>query len=556
MASDTQNLPATQAARPAHVVQHVQPLFDTARFEHFQRAAKALMHSTLLPDSVRGDSPEQCFSNLILVGEMADRFKMPMTALAQCISIVHGKMMIEGKAISAALTSTMSTELHYHYTGERGTDAYRVYVSDKSFDDLTDEQLAALAPDRYPRGYRMIDGSVGEWKTFVKNSTTQAKPNWTGGATRNQLAYRGAREWARLYEPGVILGVYSEDEIDAYDARVVHVQTVDATGATISAGFAPLTAQPTVDAGVDTTAEPETVDAAVEPESTEGPASQGEAAPAEPADDAQQAKPKRTRNRARDDSPGEVGSEEITAEEIDSRPMRGDTPAPDEIYWLEGDAWDDKGKRQTYKNGEPFSRAGPKARLPMFPRSIHDQPDDALEAVREAEPELTDQAERDHAGMTEEGERPIESDADFTDDDFPGDSEAEDPLAAFGAYQAGIRSLNDWGAIKQALSALTKTDAWKVATESDEGRAEIRKARVSAWCRNVELMQAGNAGALRDFINDLTAFRCWMETTEDADALLGSWQTLIRQPVYTSLRDDQKGPFERLVAARMEELRR
>lgn len=222
-AAEEAQLPAVRPAREIARVSDYQPLFDTEKFEHFQRAAKALMRSTLLPPSVKGGTPEECFSNLILIFEQADRWRMPATALAQCVSIVHGKLMYEGKVINAMLEAVLQTRLFYHWTGERGEPDYRIYVWDQDFGSLSDEALAALAPGKYPRGARMIDGSVGDWRTFQKDNRTP-NPAWTGAATRNQLAYRGAREWARLYEAGTMLGVYGEDEISAWeDQRLINV---------------------------------------------------------------------------------------------------------------------------------------------------------------------------------------------------------------------------------------------------------------------------------------------------------------------------------------------
>jgi hypothetical protein len=58
-----------------------------------------------------------------------------------------------------------------------------------------------------------IEGTVTDWRTDGKNSP------WRPATYKKMLAYRGAREWARLYAPAVMLGVYSDDEMEALERK-------------------------------------------------------------------------------------------------------------------------------------------------------------------------------------------------------------------------------------------------------------------------------------------------------------------------------------------------
>lgn len=226
------------AIRPQ--VSSIQPLFDTDHFEHMQRAASALMHSTLLKESIRGPSPQACFSNLMLIFEQAQRFGLPATTVAQNVDVVYGQLVYRGVLVAAMIEAKLG-KLYRHYTGERGADDYRVYICDRDFGELSDEVLASLKPGKYPRGLRIVDGSVAEWRTFQKaegGASRQPNPAWVGRNTQPQLGYRGDREWARFYEPSILLGVYGDDEIAAY-ARILSVETiVDEDDAPITSGFA------------------------------------------------------------------------------------------------------------------------------------------------------------------------------------------------------------------------------------------------------------------------------------------------------------------------------
>ncbi|MEG0819897.1 MAG: hypothetical protein RSG56_10670, partial [Brevundimonas sp.] len=221
--SETRAVATSAPARQIQRVENVQPMLDSDRFEHFQRASKALMNSSILNPSIRGNSPEQCFSNLMLVFDLSDRWKLPAISIAQGISIVHDKVVYEGKLIAAMLDASLGVTLYPWWQGERGALDYRIFISDVPWDDLTDEQLADLRPGAQIRGRRIVDGSVGEWRTFKKDGTSP-NPAWTGAATQNQTLYRGSREWARRFEPAQMLGVYGDDEIEQIEVRMVQAR--------------------------------------------------------------------------------------------------------------------------------------------------------------------------------------------------------------------------------------------------------------------------------------------------------------------------------------------
>lgn len=590
-----------QKVRP--LVENAQPLFDTDRFEHFQRAATALMHSSLLPESIRGQSAQQCFSNLMLVFDLSDRWKIPALSIAQCIAIVHNKVVYEGKLITAMLQAAMGTQLQFHYTGDRGTLGYRVYVSDQPFDQLTDDQLAALAPGKYPRGWRMIDGAVSDWQTMGKDGRTP-NPAWTGASQHNQLAYRGAREWTRLYEPGYLLGVYGEDEIEAIqDRRDERAAQSGAGGSAITAGFTK-TAPTPGDVVAGPVIEAEFTDGPVADVTQEGAAAtdaspdavasattQAQATQAKPKEDAPARRGKPTPSPATvarlakceearllgvaDGRKGQMANpvksftdeerqyyanghaEGAQAREADQAKTSAD-PAPAEAgvtsEGREGLALD------AFEDGHEAGLAGKPLEVPRAWSEFQDDwtagwhdgaaerladdgegddgegedgfagdggDDSMLGAIAEAEPELVAQVLEDHGGAGDE------------------------VFDAFDAFASGVRNLQSWGDVKQALNGLSRSDAWKQAM-GQPGGTRVRQARISAWMRVVELTAAGKESV--DPIGDLTAFRCWVETTDDSDAIMGNWQVLVREPIYQALTPDQKAKLEEAIKGRMKEL--
>lgn len=194
-------LPATQR-KPAAIVENAIPMFDTSQFEHMTRIATVMARASLVPDHIRKGSFEEATANCFMIVNQAMRWNMDPFSVAQACFILHGKLGYEGKLVAAMLEAKIGSSLDYEWFGEPGKDDYRIKVSGAR---PTDGLVVS------------IEGTVGDWKTYEKadgNGPRRVKGNWQGLSSRNQLAYRGAREWARLYAPGLLLGVYTPDEME------------------------------------------------------------------------------------------------------------------------------------------------------------------------------------------------------------------------------------------------------------------------------------------------------------------------------------------------------
>lgn len=219
---------ATVENAPRRAIIEVQdpiPLLDTAQFEHMQRIAKVMAQSTLIPEALYKEGTkdnkqelpyEQILSNCFLVVNQAVRWGMDPFAVAQCVSVVHGKLCYEGKLVSAVLDAKLHLRLHHHFTG--AGDDMRIYLSDKPFDTMiavenekgeteTGPVLKFLKPGFRNPALRLFDGSVAEWKTSGNGTP------WTPKNFVRMLIYRGTRDWTRIYESAIMLGVYTPDEM-------------------------------------------------------------------------------------------------------------------------------------------------------------------------------------------------------------------------------------------------------------------------------------------------------------------------------------------------------
>jgi hypothetical protein len=183
-----------------------------------QRVATVMARSTLMPESLwmegkKDDKQplpyEQILSNCFLVVNQAVRWGLDPFAVAQCVSVVHGKLCYEGKLVSAVLQAKMGISLSHVIVGEG--EATRIYLSDRV---ITEDVRKALYPGCRREDMRLFDGSVAEWKTGGANSP------WSPKNFARMLIYRGTRDWCRIYEPALMLGVYTDDEMEDLDASV------------------------------------------------------------------------------------------------------------------------------------------------------------------------------------------------------------------------------------------------------------------------------------------------------------------------------------------------
>lgn len=149
------------------------------------RLAEMMARGKLVPEHLRNPS------DALMVVELAMRFGMSPFAVAQATSVIQGKLMLEGKLVSAAVHSSgiLSGRLAYVFAGEGAT--RRITVSGT----IRGEAIA-----------RTIDVELKDAKTT--NGMWVKQPD-------QQLVYFATRAWARRHVPEVMLGVYSPEEFDA-----------------------------------------------------------------------------------------------------------------------------------------------------------------------------------------------------------------------------------------------------------------------------------------------------------------------------------------------------
>lgn len=192
MSETAENITTLPAVRKVDrmVVTDVVPIFDTAKFEHMQRIANVMARCALVPAGLKvKDDIDGTMANCFLVVNQAVRWGMDPFAVAQCSSVIQGKLCYEGKLVSAVMQKH-GVNLEFDFFEEGKGDALGVIVRGT----LPGEQRA-----------REVRGTVAQWKT--------ANDQWKKDP-RAMLCYRGARAWSRIHNPAPMLGVYTPDELE------------------------------------------------------------------------------------------------------------------------------------------------------------------------------------------------------------------------------------------------------------------------------------------------------------------------------------------------------
>lgn len=164
--------------------------------------ATMMAKGKLVPQHLR-DSPGDC----LLIIEQAMRWQMSPFAVAQCTSVIQGKLMFEGKLVAAALNSSglLESRLREEFSGAGQSRSVKL--------------TGTIRGEKQPRS---ITVTLAEAKT--SNGMWAKQPD-------QQLVYFATRAWARRHAPEVMLGVYSPEEFEG--------QTIDAVAIRPEPEFTP-----------------------------------------------------------------------------------------------------------------------------------------------------------------------------------------------------------------------------------------------------------------------------------------------------------------------------
>lgn len=188
-------------------------------------------------------------------------------------------------------------------------------------------------------------------------------------------------------------------------------------------------------------------------------------------------------------------------------------PEAGDVYYLTGDGWNEQGRRETYKDGAPFSTSA-KRDIKVY----EDHPPEGPGG---------DTAETTASDQTGEG-------GDDDDSGFPPE---------FSTYIQEVEDAKSWVEVKKAMQVFYNTPIFKEMTGEQQN-----KVRANTWDSCVDAKIAD----LPDQAADASAFRLWTESCIDPDAILGTLRALEAFPAYAAkdpaFRDVIRGAAEKRIA--------
>jgi len=193
-----------------------QMILDAAHMDSMIRLADIMASGkATLPPAYR-NSPGDCLAVIM----QAISWQMNPFAVAQKTHFVNGNIGYEAQLVHAAVTASgilTQDDFDYEYYGpwEKVIGKYDIKKGDKGEYrtpawHLSDEiglGVRVSATIRATGKVKVLDLLLAQART--RNSTLWADD------PKQQLGYLAVKKWARQYAPGVILGVYTPDELEA-----------------------------------------------------------------------------------------------------------------------------------------------------------------------------------------------------------------------------------------------------------------------------------------------------------------------------------------------------
>lgn len=184
--SQTENTALALAEAPRTTASAL--MMDVATMESLMRVADLMASGKSTVPAHLQKNPADCMA--VVMQSM--QWGMNPFAVAQKTHIVSGTLGYEAQLVNAVVqaSGSISGRFHYEYKGTSPAMECRVGAVIKGEADIT----------------------WGEWLNENK-VTTKNSPLWKVNP-KQQIGYLQVKNWARLYCPGAILGVYTPDEFD------------------------------------------------------------------------------------------------------------------------------------------------------------------------------------------------------------------------------------------------------------------------------------------------------------------------------------------------------
>ena len=192
-----------------------QMILDVAHMDSMLRLADVMASGKVTMPAEYRNSPGDCLAVIM----QAVQWRMNPFAVAQKTHFVQGKIGYEGQLVHAAISSSgilTGDDFDYEYYGpwERIIGKFEIRKGDKGEYRVPGWMLA----DEIGLGVRVsatirATGKVKVLDLMLAQARTRNSTLWADDP-KQQLGYLAVKKWARKYAPGIILGVYTPDELE------------------------------------------------------------------------------------------------------------------------------------------------------------------------------------------------------------------------------------------------------------------------------------------------------------------------------------------------------
>lgn len=170
---------------------NISMFLDTARFEFAQRVAGMFAKSSMVPTHFQNN-----IGNCMIALNLAERMRVDPFMLMQNLYIVHGRPGIEAKLAIALINGAGRFEpIEFEFEGKGDTRQCRATAKEIKTGKVLQGPWVSWT---MAKAERWVDKDGSKWKTM---------PDL-------MFMYRSAMFFARVYDPGVLLGLRTKDELD------------------------------------------------------------------------------------------------------------------------------------------------------------------------------------------------------------------------------------------------------------------------------------------------------------------------------------------------------
>lgn len=208
--TNTNSLPAT--AEQADFMSPVSMMNDGAVMDRMIRFAEIMSTGkATIPAELRS------VGDCLAITMQAMNWKMNPFSVAQKTHFISGKIGYEAQLVAAAVSNSgaVKDSFHFEWFGpwDKVIGKFEIRKGDKGEYrvpgwKLADEEGIGIKVWATLRG----ESEPRELTLLLAQARTRNSTLWADDP-RQQLAYLAQKRWARLYAPGVILGVYTPDEL-------------------------------------------------------------------------------------------------------------------------------------------------------------------------------------------------------------------------------------------------------------------------------------------------------------------------------------------------------